>query len=181
LARRLTGDGRRARSPVDDGDVPLADAGVAAQGTGADVGTAVSAADRRQCRRQRRMMLLLLMMMTMRAGVLDARVSTAAHWSPAFIQHARLGRLARRVGARVCHTYADSDVISSYMSIFKYGVCRLGNVRCGQSAGLIKMALSTKVGIGPGHIVLDGDPGSPCLGTQGPHVWGPRHLNTNCK
>ena len=30
-------------------------------------------------------------------------------------------------------------------------------VHCGQTVGLIKMPLGTKVGLGPGHIVLDGD------------------------
>jgi len=33
------------------------------------------------------------------------------------------------------------------------------HVYCGQTAGWIKMALGMKVGLGPGHIVLDGDPG----------------------
>ena len=31
-------------------------------------------------------------------------------------------------------------------------------VYCGQTAGWIKMALDTEVGLGPGHIVLDGEP-----------------------
>jgi len=32
---------------------------------------------------------------------------------------------------------------------------------CGQTAGWIKMAFGTEMGLGPGHIVLDGDPRSP--------------------
>jgi len=32
------------------------------------------------------------------------------------------------------------------------------HVYYGQTAGWIKMALSMEVGLGPGHIVLDGDP-----------------------
>jgi len=32
------------------------------------------------------------------------------------------------------------------------------HVHCGQTAGWIKMALGMEVGLGPGHIVLDGDP-----------------------
>ena len=32
------------------------------------------------------------------------------------------------------------------------------HVYCGQTAGWIKMALDTEVGLGPGHIVLYGDP-----------------------
>jgi len=31
-------------------------------------------------------------------------------------------------------------------------------VHCGQTVGRIKMKLGTQVGLGPGHIVLDGDP-----------------------
>ena len=33
----------------------------------------------------------------------------------------------------------------------------LAHVYCGQTAGWIKMALGTEVGLGPVHIVLDGD------------------------
>ena len=32
---------------------------------------------------------------------------------------------------------------------------------CGQTVGWIKMALGMEVGLGPGHIVLDGDPAPP--------------------
>jgi len=32
------------------------------------------------------------------------------------------------------------------------------HVHCCQTAGWIKTALGTEVGLGPGHIVLDGDP-----------------------
>ena len=34
-------------------------------------------------------------------------------------------------------------------------------VYCGQTVGWIKMKLGMQVGLGPGHIVLDGDPASP--------------------
>jgi len=34
----------------------------------------------------------------------------------------------------------------------------LAHVYCGQTAGWIKMAFGTEVGLGPGHIVLDGNP-----------------------
>jgi len=37
-------------------------------------------------------------------------------------------------------------------------------VHCGQKVGRIKMKLGTQVGLGPGHIVLDGDPFSPPQG-----------------
>jgi len=39
-------------------------------------------------------------------------------------------------------------------------------VYCGQMAGWIKMPLCTKVGLGPGDIVLDGDPAPPRKGAQ---------------
>ena len=41
-----------------------------------------------------------------------------------------------------------------------------------QTAGWIKMPLGTKVGLGPGHIVLHGDPASPKRGTA-PPIFGP--------
>jgi len=34
-------------------------------------------------------------------------------------------------------------------------------VYCGQTVGRIKMKLGMHVGLGPGHIVFDGDPGAP--------------------
>jgi len=34
-------------------------------------------------------------------------------------------------------------------------------VHCGQTVGRIKMKLGVKVGLGPGHIVLDGDGAQP--------------------
>ena len=41
---------------------------------------------------------------------------------------------------------------------------------CDQTAGSIKMPLSTEVGLGPDHIVLDGDPAPPPeRGTGVPH------------
>ena len=43
-------------------------------------------------------------------------------------------------------------------------------VYCGQTAGWIKMPLGTEVGLGPGYIVLDGDPALPhWKGTAAPH------------
>ena len=41
-------------------------------------------------------------------------------------------------------------------------------VHCGQKVGWIKIKLGVKVGIGPGHIVLGGDPASPKRGTTAP-------------
>ena len=45
-------------------------------------------------------------------------------------------------------------------------------VYCGQTDGWIKMKLGMQVGLGPGHIVLDGDPAPPPKGAQ-PPIFGP--------
>jgi len=45
------------------------------------------------------------------------------------------------------------------------------HVCCGQTAGWIKMPLGGKVGLGPGHIVLHGDPSHPHIGAQ-PRIFG---------
>jgi len=42
------------------------------------------------------------------------------------------------------------------------------HVRCGQTAGWIKMPLGMEVDLSPGHIVLDGDPAPPRKGAQEP-------------
>ena len=45
------------------------------------------------------------------------------------------------------------------------------HVYCGQTAGLIKMPLGTEVDLGPGDIVLDGDPPIPLRkGHRSPHL-----------
>jgi len=41
----------------------------------------------------------------------------------------------------------------------------------GQTVKWIKMKLGTQVGLGPGHIVLDGDPASPPPKGQSPQFW----------
>ena len=45
------------------------------------------------------------------------------------------------------------------------------NVCCGQTAGWIEMPLGTQVDLGPGDIVLDGNPGRPqSVGAQHPPI-----------
>ena len=44
-------------------------------------------------------------------------------------------------------------------------------VYCGQTVGWIKMPLGTQVGLGPGHIVLDGDPAPPRIGAEHPPLF----------
>ena len=47
------------------------------------------------------------------------------------------------------------------------------HVRCGQTAGWIKMPLGVEVGLGPGDIVLDEDPVTPPLKGAQPPIFGP--------
>ena len=42
------------------------------------------------------------------------------------------------------------------------------HVHCGQTVGWIKMVRGMEVGLGQGHIVLDGDPAHPKKGKQQP-------------
>ena len=51
-------------------------------------------------------------------------------------------------------------VVLSYLSVTF--------VHCGQTVGRIKMKLGMQVGLGPGHIVLGGDPAPPLLKGQSP-------------
>jgi len=53
------------------------------------------------------------------------------------------------------------------------------HVYCGQTDGWIKMAIGTEVGLGPGHLVLDGEPPPlPKKGTE-PPIFGPFLLSPN--
>jgi len=54
-----------------------------------------------------------------------------------------------------------SDRCLNCLSCHVCPVLSLTFVHCGQTVGRIKMKLGTQVGLGPGHIVLDGDPGAP--------------------
>jgi len=52
-------------------------------------------------------------------------------------------------------------------------------VHCGQTAGRIKMKLGEQVGLGPGHIVLDGDPAPPPPKGHSSPIFGPYLLRPN--
>jgi len=52
-------------------------------------------------------------------------------------------------------------------------------VYCGQTVGWIKMQLGTEVGLGSGHIVLDGDPTPLPKGAKPPPILVPRLLWSN--
>jgi len=47
------------------------------------------------------------------------------------------------------------------------------HVYCGQTAGWIKIPLGTEVGLGPGDIVLDGDPAAPAKKEGQPPIFSP--------
>ena len=58
-----------------------------------------------------------------------------------------------------------------YWTVVCLSVCPVLSVtlvHCGQTAGWINMKLGLKVGLGPGHIVLDGDPAAFPKGAQSP-------------
>jgi len=68
--------------------------------------------------------------------------------------------------ATVCKTVRPmlSDRCLSVLSVFSVylSVClSVMFVHCGQTVGRIKVKLGMQVGLGPGHIVLDGDPPPP--------------------
>ena len=52
-------------------------------------------------------------------------------------------------------------------------------VYCGQTVGWIKMKLGTEVGLGPGHIVLHGDPVPRKKQRYNPTIFGPCQLRPN--
>ena len=47
------------------------------------------------------------------------------------------------------------------------------HVYCGQTAAWIKMRLGMEVGLGPGHVVLDGDPAPPPQKGDTAPIFGP--------
>ena len=55
------------------------------------------------------------------------------------------------------------DIVHSAASCLSVCLC-VTFVHCGQTVGRIKMKLGTQVGLGHGHIVLDGDPALPPKG-----------------
>ena len=52
-------------------------------------------------------------------------------------------------------------------------------VHCGQTVGRIEKKLGVQVGLGPGHIVLDGDPAPPPPKGHSPPIFGPYLLQPN--
>jgi len=52
-----------------------------------------------------------------------------------------------------------------------YPVLSVTLAYCSQTGGRMEMKLGMQVGLGPGHIVLDGDPDSPPKGGTAPNFW----------
>jgi len=69
--------------------------------------------------------------------------------------------------AFVCTVLSECPICLSVMLVY-----------CGQTVGWIKMTLGTEVGIGPGHIVLDGDSASQ-KGAQGGMHSSPAHFSAH--
>ena len=72
----------------------------------------------------------------------------------------------------------DKMVICFWATICKtvhhcLSVLSVALVYCGQTIGWIRMPLIMEVDLGPGHIVLDGDPASAKRGTAPPPLFGP--------
>jgi len=73
-----------------------------------------------------------------------------------------------RFWATVCKTVRpmlSDTVVLSCLSVCLSGWLAVTLVYYGQSVGSIKMKLRAEVGLGPDHIVLDGDPAPPKRGT----------------
>ena len=65
----------------------------------------------------------------------------------------------RSFWATVCKTVRP---MQSFRCLSVLSVClSVTFMHCGQTVGQIKTKLGTQVGLGPGHIVLDGDPAPP--------------------
>jgi len=70
-------------------------------------------------------------------------------------------QLPQRKGAQRPPTFAISIYELTMVDIY-----------CGQTAGMIRMPFGTEVGLGPGDIVLDGDPALPTERAQRPPLFG---------
>jgi len=80
----------------------------------------------------------------------------------------RRGRIRQVLGFGATGTSNGPSYATGSLSCLScLSVCdRVTLVYCGQTVGRIKMSLGTEVGLGPGDIVLNGDPAPPQKGTQ---------------
>ena len=70
----------------------------------------------------------------------------------------------------------DQDQLATQLSPQRHSPQFSAHVYCGQTAGWIKTPLCTEVDLGPGHIVLDGDPSPPAKGAQQPPSFRPMSI-----
>jgi len=75
--------------------------------------------------------------------------------------------------ATVCKTVRPMLSYRSVVSLSCPVCLSVTLVYCGQTVRWINMTLGMKVGLGPGHIVLDGDPAPPPKGGHSPKIFSP--------
>jgi len=59
------------------------------------------------------------------------------------------------------HMIFERPFVKRFALCYRTVVLSVTLVHCGQTVGRIKMKLGVQVGLGPGHIVLDGNPAPP--------------------
>jgi len=78
----------------------------------------------------------------------------------------RTGQTGRQRFDSIGRTVFGRPFVKRFVLCYESVVClsclSVTFVHCSQTVGRIKMKLGTQVGLGPGHIVLDGDPAPPC-------------------
>jgi len=68
----------------------------------------------------------------------------------------------------ILYTFIRRRFVKRFALCYQTVVLSVTLVCCGQTVGWIKMKLVVHVGLGPGHIVLDGDPAT--LPQKGAHI-----------
>jgi len=106
------------------------------------------------------------------------------HSSPLFSPHVYCGHGCPSQQLMSSFWATVSKTVRPMLSVRCLSVCpvclSVTLVYCGQTVGRIKMKLGMQVGLGPGHIVLDGDPATPNLkGHSPPPIFGPYLLRPN--
>ena len=86
--------------------------------------------------------------------------------TPCRLAQKRVNETFHNFWATVCETVRPM-LLHRCLSVLS--VLSVTLVYCGQTVWRIKMSLGADVGLGPGHIVLDGDPAPPPKSGTGPH------------
>ena len=87
--------------------------------------------------------------------------------------------LGTEVGVGLRDIVFDVDPATPRKKVTPTPTKLLAHVYCGQTSGWIKMALDMEVGLGPVHIVLDGDTAPSPKKGQSPPIFGPFLLLPN--